>query len=91
VKRYRQTSGSATRPDNLAESTFCVGDACAAVSVLWDPEAGSYLVCNRSRRPVWVQFKTWPSSTLMQLAPGSEARLHAETLDYPYRASYESS
>jgi len=75
--------------DTLAESTFCIGDACAAVSVRWDPEAGSYLVCNGSARSVRVQFKTWPSATTMLLPPGGEWRLQAETLEYPYRANYE--
>ena len=89
MKRYQPARGSANWPDTLAESAFCIGDACAVVSVRWDPGAGSYLVCNGSARSVRVQFKTWPSPTTLLLPPDGQARLHAETLEYPYYASYE--
>ena len=80
-----------TGSGDAVESTFCTGEACGVISVRWDPAAGSYLVLNRSDRLVRVHFQTWPSTTDILLPPGSQASLHAKTLEYPYCATYEPS
>jgi hypothetical protein len=89
VERNQRPPGQSVPKHESAESAFCEGEACGAISVEWDPKAGSYLVRNQSHRTVRLHFRTWPSATEMLLPPASQACLHAETLEYPYRATYD--
>ena len=69
-------------------SPLCEGDACAAISVAWDREAGCYRVYNRSDRSIRVYFQTWPSVTEMLLEPRARASLNVMEFEHPYRAMY---
>ena len=66
----------------------CVGGACEAVVVEWQPNAGVYTVLNRSRRPVIVRFSSWGAVTVLVLTPQTALELPVSAFDVPFHPDF---
>ena len=71
------------------EANRCEGDACQAISVVWDPAVSRYLIRNSSDCRVRVTLRAWPTSVEWTLAPNETRYLDQRSFDYPFFAVFD--